>query len=89
MSKLTTENRAAILSVRAKARKALAVQNADLPASVQKNLQSVVEWADSQLKVAPVKRGPANEKPLETKASKAKGKAQGRTSKARTSRKAA
>lgn len=67
MSKLTTEQRSAILSVRAKARKALNVTDANLPASVSKHLEAVITWADGQLKVAPV----ASAKPAKGKTSKA------------------
>lgn len=55
MTTITKENRAAIQSVRAKARKAANVTGAEIPASVSKHLDAVIAWADSALKVSPIK----------------------------------
>lgn len=51
---MTKEQRAATQSVRAKARKALAVADADLPKDIQKHLKDVIAWADKLL--APAKK---------------------------------
>ncbi|MCH7502576.1 MAG: hypothetical protein IIA10_04400 [Proteobacteria bacterium] len=60
MSKLTKENRAALQSVRAKARKALAVTDADLPKAIIKNLEAVVAYVDKA--IAPAKKAKAKDK---------------------------
>lgn len=49
MAKNTRANRAAIQSVRAKARKALNVTGVKLPKAVTKSLDSVISWADGKL----------------------------------------
>lgn len=46
---MTKEKRSALQSVRAKARKALAVENADLPKTVTKHLDAVIAYVDKQL----------------------------------------
>lgn len=55
MSNLTKENRAAVLSIRAKARKAGNVTGVEIPASVRKHLDAVTAWADGALKVTAIK----------------------------------
>lgn len=56
MATLTKETRAATLSVRAKARKALNVSGIELPKAQQKHLASVISWCDGQLKTATAKQ---------------------------------
>lgn len=48
MKKITREDRAALQSVRAKARKALAV-NAPITKTVQNHLQAVIDFVDGKL----------------------------------------
>ena len=47
--KLTKENRAALQSVRAKARKALAVNHAPLPKAIIAHFEAVITFVDSKL----------------------------------------
>lgn len=49
MSKLTRENRAALQSVRAKARKALAVTDAPLTKPIIAHLDAVIAFVDGRL----------------------------------------
>ncbi len=46
---MNREKRAAIQSVRAKARKGLAVGNVKLPTSITKHFDAVIAWADKAL----------------------------------------
>jgi len=58
--KLNREENAAILSIRAKARKALKVEGVAVPKTVQKHLEAVITWADKKLpQVKAVKSAPA------------------------------
>lgn len=66
MAKMTKANRAATQSVRAKARKALAVEGVKLPKAVVKSLESVITWANKQLaakvtKLTPKATGPVQD----------------------------
>lgn len=49
MKKLTKENRAALQSVRAKARKALAVNHAPLPKTIIGHFEAVIAFVDGKL----------------------------------------
>jgi len=58
--KLNREENAAILSIRAKARKALKVEGVAFPKNVQQHLESGITWADKKLpQVKEVKSAPA------------------------------
>ena len=52
--KLTRENRAALQSVRAKARKALAVVDAPLTKTIIGHLEAVIAFVDGKLKVTAI-----------------------------------
>ncbi|MHC4621468.1 MAG: hypothetical protein ACYTEQ_27315 [Planctomycetota bacterium] len=77
MTKITSEARSAALSIRAKLRKALAVDDFDLTAAEQKQLNAAI--ARITKAITPVKKAKAEKK---AKPAKAKAKAKTSTKKA-------